>query len=187
MPHAQKEEGLRALQALSARIASISSVDDAVAGLPSASAGEAGVGSDGGSYRSTRDEDDDDSWQQQPLGEQEAAEGTSERKAEEAVPPLTGPEMRALILAKYGKQYDCSFVRRDIPGKTFVCLNIMWQHLEQRSFRLTPEQYEEKTDSIAYMVNVLGQTQRVRTVLSAKARSEKGLPKRPVVGTAVSE
>jgi hypothetical protein len=26
---------------------------------------------------------------------------------------------------QYGKTYDCSFVRRDIPGKTFVCLNIM--------------------------------------------------------------
>jgi hypothetical protein len=35
-------------------------------------------------------------------------------------------EIRDLLLTKYGKQYDMSFVRRDVPGmKTFVCLNIM--------------------------------------------------------------
>lgn len=61
-----------------------------------------------------------------------------------------------------------------------------WQHLEQRSFKMTEAQYMDKVDSVAYMVNVLGQTARVREFLSSRARSERGLPRRPVVGTAVS-
>jgi hypothetical protein len=45
-------------------------------------------------------------------------------------------EIRSLLLSKYGKQYDMSFVKRDVPGmKTFICLNIMWLHLEQQSFK----------------------------------------------------
>ncbi len=57
-----------------------------------------------------------------------------------ALSPCPAAELRQLIYTKYGKTYDVSFVRRDIPGKTFVCLNIMWTHLEQRSFKLTEEQ-----------------------------------------------
>jgi hypothetical protein len=45
-------------------------------------------------------------------------------------------EIRSLLLSKYGKQYDVSFVKRDVPGmKTIICLNIMWLHLEQQSFK----------------------------------------------------
>lgn len=38
----------------------------------------------------------------------------------------------------------------------------MWLHLEQASFRMTPAQYAEKLDSAAQLVNVLGQTDKVR-------------------------
>lgn len=106
---------------------------------------------------------------------------------EEAVRrPLTGQELRQLLLTKYGKLYDMSFAKRSIPGKTFVALNIMWLHLEQRSFQLTPEQYEEKLDGVAQLVNILGQTDKVRAFMSSPAKSQKGLPRRPVVGTAIS-
>lgn len=40
-------------------------------------------------------------------------------------------------------------------------LNIMWLHLGQRSFKLTAEQYAEKIDGVAQLVNVLGQTDKV--------------------------
>ncbi|GLI69234.1 hypothetical protein VaNZ11_013809 [Volvox africanus] len=100
--------------------------------------------------------------------------------------PLSAQELRQLIFTKYGKTYDVSFVRRDIPGKTFVCLNIMWSHLEQRSFKLTEQQYMEKLDGVAYLVGALGQTDKVRAFLKEPARSQKGLPPRPVVGTAIS-
>ena len=96
-------------------------------------------------------------------------------------------EMRQLLLSKYGKSYDMHFVRRNVPGmKTFVCLNIMWVHQEQRSFKMTEEQYMDKLDSIAMLVNRLGQTDKVRAFLKAPAKSHKGLPPRPVVGTAIS-
>ncbi|KAL6746600.1 hypothetical protein V8C86DRAFT_1820329 [Haematococcus lacustris] len=126
-------------------------------------------------------------------GDGQWAEATQSSSEDEAPPaqgsqvlPLSGAEIRQLLLVKYEKAYDMSFVRRDIPGKTFVALNIMWQHLEQRSFRMTEEQYMEKMDSVAYLVNVLDQTQLVRAFLQKPAKSEKGLPKRPVVGTAIS-
>ncbi|EFJ48650.1 hypothetical protein VOLCADRAFT_90835 [Volvox carteri f. nagariensis] len=110
----------------------------------------------------------------------------SEVTEEEMRTLLSAQELRQLIFTKYGKTYDVSFVRRDIPGKTFVCLNIMWNHLEQRSFKLTEQQYMEKLDGVAYLVGALGQTDKVRAFLKEPARSQKGLPPRPVVGTAIS-
>ena len=48
-------------------------------------------------------------------------------------------------------QYDLAFVRRDLPlGGTLVCLNVMWVHLEQRSFPMTEAEYDEKMDLVAY-------------------------------------
>lgn len=43
-----------------------------------------------------------------------------------------------------------------------VSLNIMWLHAEQASFKMTPAQYQDKLDSVAQLVNVLGQTDKVR-------------------------
>lgn len=37
----------------------------------------------------------------------------------------------------------------------------MWLHAEQASFKMTPQQYMEKLDSVAQLVNVLGQTDKV--------------------------
>jgi hypothetical protein len=62
----------------------------------------------------------------------------------------------------------------------------MWLHLGQRSFQLTADQYAEKLDNVAQLVNVLGQTDKVRAFLNAPAKATKGLPPRPVVGTAVT-
>eukprot|EP00195_Chlamydomonas_chlamydogama_P015878 CAMPEP_0202911572 /NCGR_PEP_ID=MMETSP1392-20130828/55338_1 /ASSEMBLY_ACC=CAM_ASM_000868 /TAXON_ID=225041 /ORGANISM="Chlamydomonas chlamydogama, Strain SAG 11-48b" /LENGTH=289 /DNA_ID=CAMNT_0049602127 /DNA_START=104 /DNA_END=970 /DNA_ORIENTATION=- len=121
-----------------------------------------------------------------------ASEDEAEEDEQQAAPmevamvPLTAAELRELIFTKYGKSYDMSIVRRDIPGKAFVCVNIMWSHLEQRSFKLTEEQYIEKLDSICYVVNALEQAEVVRSFLKTPAKSQKGLPPRPVVGTAIS-
>ncbi|KAF5827885.1 hypothetical protein DUNSADRAFT_18588 [Dunaliella salina] len=126
---------------------------------------------------SSGDEEDNAPANVPPIqGELAAVAGGAIEEDEEEVDPLTGEEMRELIWAKYGKAYDVSFARRDVPGKAFVCLNIMWQHLEQRSFKMTEAQYIDKVDSVAYMVNVLGQTEKVRGFLSASARSERGEP-----------
>lgn len=103
-----------------------------------------------------------------------------------AAPPLTADELRKLIFTKYGKTCDMSFVRRDLPGKTFVGLNVMWTHLEQRSFQMTEEQYMEKLDGVAAMLDILQRSEKVRSFLQAPARSQNGLPRRPVVGTAIT-
>jgi hypothetical protein len=47
-----------------------------------------------------------------------------------------------------------------------VSLNIMWLHAEQASFKMSTQQYQEKLDSVAALVNVLGQTDKVGGVLS---------------------
>ncbi|KXZ57019.1 hypothetical protein GPECTOR_1g920 [Gonium pectorale] len=46
--------------------------------------------------------------------------------------------------------------------------------------------YMDKLDGVAYLVGALGQTDKVRAFLKAPARSQKGMPPRPVVGTAIS-
>jgi hypothetical protein len=43
----------------------------------------------------------------------------------------------------------------------FCSLNIMWLHAEQASFKMTQQQYREKLDGVAELVNVLGQTDKV--------------------------
>jgi hypothetical protein len=102
-------------------------------------------------------------------------------------PALTPDEVRYLLLRKWDKQYDMAFVRRDLPGmRPFIALNVFPNSLEQRSFILTEEQYVEKLGAICARLHVLGQTARVRAFLEAPAKSQKGLPRRPTMGTAVS-
>ena len=105
---------------------------------------------------------------------------------EAALEPLTGQEIQDLLMAKYGRRYDLSFVRRNLGPATFCSLNVMWIYMGQRSFQLTPEQYDEKLEGVAALVNALGQTAKVRAFLQAPAKSQRGLPRRPVVGTAIS-
>ena len=57
--------------------------------------------------------------------------------------------LRDLVFAKYGKQYDLSIVRRQIAGVTIVALNVMWTHLDQRSFPMSEPEFMEKLDTIA--------------------------------------
>lgn len=100
---------------------------------------------------------------------------------------LTGPLLRELIFNKWGKTYDLSFVRRDLPlGKTLICLNVMWTHLEQRSFPMTEEDYDEKLELVALYLNSWGQAERVQSFLRQPARPRKGMPSKPIVGTAIS-
>lgn len=44
----------------------------------------------------------------------------------------------------------------------------------------------EKLDSVAYLLNALGQAELVRSTLKLPPKSQHGMPSRPVVGTAVS-
>lgn len=99
---------------------------------------------------------------------------------------LTGAELLELIYAKYGKKHDVAFVRRDIPGKTLVSLNLYHAYLGQRSFPMSAEDYEEKLDGVACYLEFWGQTDRVVSFLKEPITPRRGLPSRPIVGNAVS-
>lgn len=100
--------------------------------------------------------------------------------------PLTGAVLQALVLAKYGTQYDLSIVKRDIPGRTLVRLNVMWQHTKQVSFAMTPQEFDDKMETIAYYIRAWKQEAVVRDFFSKPPRPSRGLPARPVPGSAVS-
>jgi hypothetical protein len=69
--------------------------------------------------------------------------------AQAVCPCRAGSVLRERIEAKYGKTYDLSIVRREIPGKTLVALNVMWTHLAQQSFPMSEEEYMDKLDTLA--------------------------------------
>jgi Domain of unknown function (DUF3067) len=63
-------------------------------------------------------------------------------------------ELVDLVLAKYKNKYDLTIARRNWMGKDFVSLNIMWVHLDQRSFPMSEEDYMDKVDGIAMLLNI---------------------------------
>ena len=108
--------------------------------------------------------------------------------------PLTGDELIEMILDRYGVRYDIIFARRDIFGKSFLSLNIMWQYLEQRSFPMNEEQYIDKMNGIANTINSFGlsEVERVRGYFEDSGEKESKntkktkKTKRPKVGSALS-
>lgn len=70
-------------------------------------------------------------------------------------------ELVALVQKKYKNKYDMTIARRDFAGKTFVSLNIMWVHMDQRSFPMSEEEYMDKCDGICMLLNVWGKQAQV--------------------------
>lgn len=73
-------------------------------------------------------------------------------------------------------------------GKTarWVALNIYVGHLGQRTFPYDEEEYIEKLDSIATMLNAWSQVDYVKAFFKEPPIPRRGLPSRPRVDTAVS-
>lgn len=105
---------------------------------------------------------------------------------EPAAPPLTGRELGAGVMAKFGRPYDVAIVRRDLAGIRVVAFNVMWSYLGQRSLALTPESYQDRLETIASILSAWGCAGEVRAWLAQPAKPKRGLPARPVVGNAVS-
>jgi hypothetical protein len=59
-------------------------------------------------------------------------------------------------------------------------------HVDQRSFPMTEEQYLDKLDGIAMLMNVWNRQTQVRTFFKEPAKPKNGMPARPIVGTAVA-
>ena len=73
-------------------------------------------------------------------------------------PPITGPELRDLVLQKWGVSYDVRLQRRG----SRMFLHVMWRFLEQASFPLTEAEYEEQLDAVAHYLNLWAVQETVR-------------------------
>jgi hypothetical protein len=99
---------------------------------------------------------------------------------------LTGPALAELVFNKYEKWHDVGIVRRDIPGKTLVTLNVYHAHLGQRSFPMTEEEFKEKMDGVAALLEIWGKADVIIDFMNSPVAPRRGLPSRPIVGNAVA-
>jgi len=99
---------------------------------------------------------------------------------------LTGPSLAELVFKKYEKWHDVGIVRRDIPGKTLVTLNVYHAHLGQRSFPMTEEEFKEKMDGVAALLEIWGKADVIIDFMNSPIAPRRGLPSKPIVGNAVA-
>jgi len=77
--------------------------------------------------------------------------------------PMSGEELRLLVLNKWGKMYDTRIhQRRDQFNKLQLYLQIMWKHVGQKSFPLTETAYVEQLDAVAELLTEWGAQDVVR-------------------------
>ncbi|MEB3165173.1 MAG: DUF3067 family protein [Cyanobacteriota bacterium] len=89
--------------------------------------------------------------------------------------PLTADELLALLRERWQASYDVRLVQRH--GRLYF--QVMWGHLEQQSFPLTPEQYGERLEAVCAALNDLA--------VAAEVRSWLGTTRdRPRLGKALS-
>jgi hypothetical protein len=62
---------------------------------------------------------------------------------------MTGHDLQALLIEKWGYSYDLQF--RRTQGKIF--LQVMWRYQEQASFPLSEEDYAAHLDRVATYLN----------------------------------
>jgi len=65
--------------------------------------------------------------------------------------PLSGAEVRALLVARWQANHDLRLVQ--IRGRLY--LQVMWNHLEQQSFPLSVEDYADHIERVAAALNDL--------------------------------
>eukprot|EP00884_Botryococcus_braunii_P007588 jgi/Botrbrau1/16830/Bobra.150_2s0054.1 len=167
------------VDSLNERIASLSSAEDVRSSIDEVRTSGRFVG-DAAQLASISDDDLADSLNTR------ISDIVQNRQPSEGASSLSGQQLRDLVLQKYGKTYDLSIARRDIPGRTLVALNVMWTHLEQQSFPMTEAQFMDKMDGIAFYLSAWGKADKVLDFLQQPPKSQRGLPGRPVVGCAVS-
>ncbi|BFM39684.1 DUF3067 family protein [Synechocystis sp. LKSZ1] len=71
---------------------------------------------------------------------------------------MTGPELRQLLLDKWGYSYDIQL--RRVRGQIF--LQVMWKYLEQASFPLSEEDYLAHLSTIADYLQAWGSGDQVK-------------------------
>jgi hypothetical protein len=88
---------------------------------------------------------------------------------------MTGEDLHRVLLEKWERSYDIQL--RRTQGKIFV--QIMWRYLEQASFQLTPEEYQERLDAVMVYLEGWGAVQQVVDYIQSTRE-------RPRLGKAVS-
>ncbi len=99
--------------------------------------------------------------------------------------PLSVSEVRALLVQRWQASHDLRLVQ--IRGRLY--LQVMWNHLEQQSFPLSPEDYANQIERVVAALNDLGLASEVRQWLeSTRDRPRLGkalsLPLQPTAGRA---
>ena len=80
---------------------------------------------------------------------------------------ITGPELRALVFKKFGRDYEVRLVRRG--DRMF--LHVMWASLEQKSYGMGEDEHQLQLDAVAACVSDWGVAAAVRRgVKAAKYR-----------------
>jgi hypothetical protein len=70
---------------------------------------------------------------------------------------LTGAELRALVVAKWGRSYDTRLCqRRDRFNVLKMYLQVMWKFVGQKSFPMREEAYMEQLDAVAELLTEWG-------------------------------
>lgn len=72
--------------------------------------------------------------------------------------PLSAQELIGLLQQRWQVSYDLRLVQRQ--GRLYF--QVMWGHLEQQSFPMTPEAYQEKVAEVASTLDGLGAANQVR-------------------------
>ena len=89
--------------------------------------------------------------------------------------PLSAPEIRALLMERWQASHDVRLVQ--LRGRLY--LQVMWNHLEQQSFPLSPEEYADQIERVVAALNDLGVASAVRQWLESTRE-------RPRLGKALS-
>ncbi|WP_416309617.1 DUF3067 family protein [Spirulina sp. 06S082] len=88
---------------------------------------------------------------------------------------MTGEELRALLLKKWGRSYDVRL--RQTKGTIY--LQVMWKYLEQQSFPLTEMEYLQHLQGVATYLDAWEGESQVQDYLAKTTE-------RPRLGKAVS-
>ena len=128
-------------------------------------------------------DDDDDlfSFLEAQMAEEDAgssaggvATADSAAGAPEPGSPMTGEELRGLVVAKWGKLYDTRIhQRRDQFNKLGLYLQVMWKFVGQKSFPMTEAQYVEQLDAVAELLTEWGAQDEVRAGIPASTKFPK--------------
>lgn len=113
----------------------------------------------------------------QELSKRQASQAAASEA--ESATDFDGAALLEVLLARYGRSYDVTLVKRQVMGRTFVAMNVMWAYAEQKSFVLSEEEYMNRLDYVAAALRQWGAVSNVKETIASRRD-------RPRVGRAIS-